>query len=159
MCCVNRHWRAALLAAAPLWASTQVELCGDRPEEKAGQLAFVVSRAHAIRELDLSLHHEEDWPDAAFMLGRLGPGLRRLSLETTDCCELPAGAGAFLAALPGLTALELSNCCAELPAGIGRLTSLRELLVSREAGPAPGEELCVAPLERLTQLTQLELVR
>lgn len=93
------------------------------------------------------------------MLGMLRGTLRRCSLVGLDAdCELPASGGACLYALRGLTSLDLDNCLQSLSPSIGQLTSLRELLVSREDGPSPEFDV-PSEISRLQQLSRLELVR
>ncbi|PSC70886.1 small GTP-binding [Micractinium conductrix] len=156
---VCRSWRRALSASRTLWAVATLDLSQADEKRLGSMLAYATSRTEGIRELELTLNSDECWPEVAFMLGCLRPGLRRLCVAAANMsCELPAGGAAFLPALRGLTSLDLDNCLEEVPAGLSRLTGLQELLISRDELSYTGFEV-PAELGKLTALTRLELVR
>ncbi|PRW59706.1 small GTP-binding isoform A [Chlorella sorokiniana] len=164
LCEVNRHWRAVMLASG-LWNRVQLDWpCSDdlphRDEQRAASmLAYCASRAQGIRELVLSFEEAEQWGDVACLLGTVGPRLRRLEMAAgSSACELSERNTAFLWQLRGLTSLDLESCLDCLPRAVSRLTSLRELLVTRDDNSL-GELNIPEQIAELRQLTRLELVR
>jgi hypothetical protein len=76
----------------------------------------------------------------------------------SSACELSERNTAFLWQLRGLTSLDLESCLDCLPRAVSRLTSLRELLVTRDDNSL-GEFNIPEQIAELRQLTRLELVR